>query len=68
MGKEGPFPLAEFRSRLKQWIAETPSPSVAISGTEKVIFGDSVTVMEEVRRAGISVVSVDTVIQPTPRY
>ena len=68
LGDAGPFPLEEFRPRLKRWIANTRIRKVIIAGTDNVAFGDSVHVMDEVRRAGISVVSVDTAIRSRPPY
>jgi biopolymer transport protein ExbD len=67
LGKRGPFPLEEFRPQLKQWIADTPVPKVIIAGTDSVAFGDSVHVMDEVRKAGISQIGVDTAIRVQPR-
>jgi biopolymer transport protein ExbD len=68
LGDTGPFQLGEFRGRLKQWMADSPNPKVIVAGTDNVAFGDSVHVMDEVRRAGISRVSVDTALRPQPRY
>jgi biopolymer transport protein ExbD len=55
-----PITVAEIRPRLQHYKTETQNPRVLISGDSKAKFGLAVLALDEVRKAGISQVSVDT--------
>lgn len=59
--------LAEVRGRLAQYKTLTDTPRVLITGDEHARFGATVTVLDEVRLAGITSVSVETRPRPTGR-
>ena len=55
-----PITTAEIRPRLQHYKTEVQNPRVLISGDSKAKFGPAITALDEVRKAGISQVSVDT--------
>lgn len=59
--------LAEVPGRLAHYKAGTDRPRVVIAGDEKAKFGPMVTVLDDVRRAGITSFSVETRPRPTGR-
>ena len=58
---------AEVPARLELYKTQTDTPRVLITGDERARFGATVTVLDEVRRAGITRVSVETRPRPTGR-
>ena len=59
--------LAEIGPRLEQYKTQVPEPRVLIAGDDKAKFGITVRALDEVRKAGIQQVSVETRVRPTGR-
>jgi biopolymer transport protein ExbD len=57
----------EVPARLAHYKTQTDSPRVVVTGDDKAKFGPLVTVLDEVRRAGITSFSVETKPRPTGR-
>lgn len=57
--------MAEVPSRLGLFKTQTDDPRILIAGDEKARFGLTVTVLDEVRKAGIQKFSVETRTRPT---
>ena len=57
--------LDEIPARLAHYKTQTDTPRVAIAGDERAKFGAMVSVLDEVRRAGITQFSVETKPRPT---
>lgn len=57
--------LAEIGPRLEQYKTQVPEPRVLIAGDDKAKFGIAVRALDEVRKAGIQQVSVETRYRPT---
>ena len=55
-----PITVAEIRPRLESYKKAVQNPRVLISGDSKAKFGVAVLALDEVRKAGIQQVSVDT--------
>ena len=55
-----PITVTEIRPRLEQYKKSVQNPRVLISGDNKAQFGTAVLALDEVRKAGIEQVSVDT--------
>ena len=55
-----PITLNDIAPRLEQYKKTTQNPRVLISGDSKAKFGPAVRALDEVRKAGIQQVSVDT--------
>ena len=58
---------AEIPARLAAYKRTTPSPSVFVRGDNQATFGPAVMVLDQVRKAGITRVSIETVPSPTGR-
>ncbi len=56
--------LDEFLSRLEAYKLHTPDPRVLINGDENALFSQTRYVIDEVRKAGISKVLIETRIRP----
>ena len=56
---------AELGPRLVDYRKRSPEPRVLIRGDDKAKFGDAVEVLDEVRKAGIRRVSVETTVGNT---
>jgi len=54
------MPLDQLPARLQQLITEQPDPKVFINGDEKAFFGAAVEVLDDLRKAGITKVAIDT--------
>jgi biopolymer transport protein ExbD len=50
---------------LNQYKTQVPTPRVLIAGDDKARFGTAVLALDEVRKAGIEQVSVETVVRGT---
>lgn len=56
---------AELPARLADYRRNSPVPRVFVRGDNKSKFGDAVAIFDEVRKAGIDQVSIETVPSPT---
>ena len=59
-----PLKLDQLPDRLRQLKASNPDPKVYINGDEKAFFGAAVGVLDELRKAGITKVAIDTQNKP----
>lgn len=59
--------LSEIAPRLQQYKTQVPNPRVLIAGDDKAKFGVTVMALDEVRKAGIQQVSVETRVRATGR-
>lgn len=57
----------EIPGRLDQYKKSVDDPRILIAGDDKAKFGPVVSVLDEVRKAGIEQVSVETRVRPTGR-
>jgi biopolymer transport protein ExbD len=57
--------MADIPALLAQYKNDTDDPKILIAGDEKARFGDTVLVLDEVRKAGIETFSVETRTRPT---
>jgi biopolymer transport protein ExbD len=57
--------LKDVAPRLQQYVEKEPLPRVMIGSDGKSTFGTIVLVLDEVRKAGIKQVAVETLIRPT---
>lgn len=62
-----PVGLAELPARLTHYKAQAAAPRVVVTGDTRAKFGPMVTVLDEVRRAGITQFSVETKARPAGR-
>lgn len=58
-----PVTLDEFLARLQQYRTE-PNPKVLINGDENALFSQAIYVFDEVRKAGINKVLIETKVSP----
>lgn len=56
---------AELPARLADYRRNAPVPRVFVRGDNKSKFGDAVAIFDEVRKAGIAQVSIETLPSPT---
>ena len=59
--------INEIGPRLSQYKTQVPNPRVLIAGDDKAKFGITVKALDEVRKAGIEQVSVETRVRATGR-
>jgi biopolymer transport protein ExbD len=59
--------VSEIMPRLLQYKTQVPNPRVLIAGDDKAKFGVAVRALDEVRKAQITQVSVETRVRPTGR-
>jgi biopolymer transport protein ExbD len=59
--------LDQFISRLEAYKLTTPEPRVLINGDENALFSQTRYVIDEVRKAGISRILIETRIRPAGR-
>jgi biopolymer transport protein ExbD len=57
--------MAEITPRLEQYRKSSQNPRVLIAGDNKAKFGSTVYALDQVRKAGIDQVSVETRVRPT---
>ena len=57
--------VAEITPRLEQYRKSSQNPRVLIAGDSKAKFGSTVYALDQVRKAGIDQVSVETRVRPT---
>ncbi len=55
----------EIAPRLQQYKTNEPNPRVLIATDDSAKYGDTIEALDQVRRAGIEQVSVETVFRPT---
>ena len=58
---------SEINGRLANYKSTAVSPRVLVSGDEKATYGATVNALDEVRKAGIGQVSIETAYRPTGR-
>ena len=56
--------LGQLPARLQQLKAQQPDPKVFINGDEKAFIGAAVEVLDDLRKAGITKVAIDTKLKP----
>jgi biopolymer transport protein ExbD len=59
--------ISEIGPRLQHYKTQVPEPRVLIAGDDKAKFGTTVKALDEVRKAGIQQVSVETRLRATGR-
>lgn len=59
--------IGEIAPRLQHYKTQVASPRVLIAGDDKAKYGITVLALDEVRKAGIEQVSVETRVRPTGR-
>jgi biopolymer transport protein ExbD len=59
--------MSEIGPRLEQYKTQVPNPRVLIAGDDKAKFGVTVRALDEVRKANIQQVSVETRVRATGR-
>jgi biopolymer transport protein ExbD len=59
--------LAEVTPRLVAYKSSTPSPRVLVSGDDRARYGNVIRVLDEVRLAGITTVTIETAYRATGR-
>jgi biopolymer transport protein ExbD len=59
--------MSEIAPRLEQYKTQVPNPRVLIAGDDKAKFGVTVRALDEVRKANIQQVSVETRVRATGR-
>ena len=59
-----PVTLQEFLDRLKQYHLEEANPKVLINGDQHAYFNRAIYVFDEVRKAGIQKVFIETLVRP----
>ena len=67
VGRDGPSELvaaAELASRLEQYKRSVPQPRVLVRGDRTAKFSAAVRALDEVRQAGITQVSLETLVTP----
>jgi biopolymer transport protein ExbD len=57
--------VAEIAPRLADYKNREANPRVLVQGDNKARFGAAVLALDEIRKAGIAQVSVQTTVQPT---
>ena len=61
-----PVDAAQLEAALKQLLAQNPDPHVFINGDTKAEFGKAIAVLDEVRKLGITKVSIETQAKRSP--
>ncbi len=62
-----PIALADLPARVAAYQAATPAPRILVSGDTAAHWGDTVRALDEIRAAGITQVSIETLPRPTGR-
>jgi len=57
--------MGEVASRIAYYKTQTENPRILVAGDERARFGQTVTVLDEIRKAGIDKFSVETRTRPT---
>ncbi|MGH7995705.1 MAG: ExbD/TolR family protein [Opitutaceae bacterium] len=61
------IPRVDILPRLEQYAHQTDNPKVLVAGDDQAKFGETVYALDQVRKAGIQQVSVETQTRPTGR-
>src|SRR5947208_14277092 len=61
-----PVDDAQLEAALKELLARNPDPHVFINGDTKAEFGKAIAVLDEVRKLGITKVTIETQAKPSP--
>jgi biopolymer transport protein ExbD len=59
--------MSEITARLFQYKQSSSNPRVLVTGDDKAKFGPTILALDEVRKAGIQQVSIETTFRPTGR-
>ncbi len=59
-----PVTLQEFLDRLQQYHIQEPNPKILINGDQHAYFNRAIYVFDEVRKAGINKVFIETLVKP----
>jgi biopolymer transport protein ExbD len=62
-----PVSIAELPFRLADYKSSTPSPRVLVTGDDRARYGTLIRVLDEVRLAGITTVSIETAYRASGR-
>lgn len=62
-----PVSLSEIPPRLANYKASVPSPRVLVTGDDNARYGSVIRVLDEVRLAGITAVTIETAHRPSGR-
>lgn len=57
--------ISEIAPRLQQYKTQVATPRILIAGDDKARFGTAVRALDEVRKSGITQVSVETIVRGT---
>jgi biopolymer transport protein ExbD len=57
--------MSELPSRIAYYKTQTQDPRIMLSGDERARFGATITVLDEIRKAGIEKFSIETRTRPT---
>ena len=57
--------MSELPSRIAYYKTQTQDPRIMVAGDERARFGATVTVLDEIRKAGIEKFSIETRTRPT---
>ena len=60
-----PIDMSEVPSRIAYYKTQTEDPRILVAGDERARFGQTVAVLDEIRKAGILKFSVETRTRPT---
>jgi biopolymer transport protein ExbD len=64
--EEGPFPIKDFRVRFAAWLKVAKEPQVLIAADDSARFGDSVRLLDEARKQGVSSARFESRTRPRP--
>jgi biopolymer transport protein ExbD len=64
---KGLINLTEIGPRIEQYKTQVPNPRILIAGDDKAKFGVTIQVLDEVRKANIEQVSIETRVRSTGR-
>ncbi|AHF90624.1 biopolymer transport protein [Opitutaceae bacterium TAV1] len=59
--------ISEIAPRLINYKASNPNPRVLVTGDDRARYGAAINALDEVRKAGITQVSIETAYRPTGR-
>ena len=62
-----PITMAEVAPRLQNYVANEPDPRVLLASDDRAKYGPAIAVLDEIRKVGITKVSIETVYRPTGR-
>ncbi len=62
-----PITMAEVAPRLQNYVANEADPRVLLASDDRAKYGPTIAVLDEVRKVGITKVSIETVYRPAGR-